>query len=101
MLDEGKITETTAIVLINSVDEAMDLVADEPICDWIGLKLHMNFPKYLRFLQANIFPRKLITYFTVQRLETGCSICAAFLRAHRIARRRLHDFVGNAVLWLV
>lgn len=96
MLDEGRITQTTANLLMQSVDEALDLVSDEPLCDWKGLKANVNFPNYYRFLQTSICPQKLITYFTVERLESACYICAAFLRAHRIARRQLLDFIGDS-----
>lgn len=95
MLDEGRITQTTANILMQSVDEAIDLVSNEPLCDWKGLKENVNFPNYYKFLQNSICPPKLVTYFTVERLESACYICAAFLRAHRIARRQLHDFIGN------
>ena len=84
---------------MRSVDEAMDLVSRQPLCDWKGLKSNVQFPSYYRFLQMSRLPRKLVTYFTVERLESGCYICAAFLRAHRIARRQLHDFLGN--IWYV
>ncbi|XP_058108443.1 sodium/hydrogen exchanger 8-like isoform X1 [Magnolia sinica] len=96
MLDEGRITQTTAILLMQSVDEAIDLVSDETLCDWKGLKAHVRFPSYYRFLQTNFCPQKLVTYFTVGRLESACYICAAFLRAHRIARRQLHEFIGES-----
>ncbi|XP_073024487.1 sodium/hydrogen exchanger 8-like isoform X2 [Primulina eburnea] len=66
MLDEGRITQTIANLLMLSVDEAIDRVSDEALCDW------------------------------KERLESACYICAAFLRAHRIARRQLHDFIGNS-----
>ena len=89
MLEEGRITQATANILLRSVDEAMDLVSGQTLCDWKGLKSNVQFPNYYRL------PRKLVTYFTVKRLESGCYICAAFLRAHRIARRQLHDFLGN------
>lgn len=95
MLDEGRITQTTANLLMQSVDEAMDLVADKSLCDWKGLKDNVHFPNYYKFLQTSICPQKLVTYFTVERLESTCCICAAFLRAHRIARRQLHDFIGD------
>lgn len=94
MLDEGRITQTIANLLMQSVDEAFDQVSHGPLCDWKGLKIHPNFPSYYKFLQSNIFPPKLVTYFTVERLESSCCICAAFLRAHRIARRQLYDFIG-------
>lgn len=95
MLEEGRITQVTANILMRSVDEAMDLVSRQPLCDWKGLLSNVQFPNYYRFLQMSRLPRKLIIYFTVERLESGCYICAAFLRAHRIARRQLHDFLGN------
>lgn len=95
MLEEGRITQTTAILLMQSVDEAMDVVSSEPLSDWKGLKSNVHFPSYYRFLQMSRLPRRLITYFTVERLESACYICAAFLRAHRIARRQLHDFIGK------
>ncbi|KAK4264107.1 hypothetical protein QN277_029441 [Acacia crassicarpa] len=96
MLDEGRIAQATANILMRSVEEAIDLAPLEPLCDWRGLKPNVHFPSYYKFLQTSIFPRKLVTYFTVERLESACCICAAFLRAHRIARRQLHDFIGDS-----
>uniref|UniRef100_A0A2P2LR68 SOS1 n=1 Tax=Rhizophora mucronata TaxID=61149 RepID=A0A2P2LR68_RHIMU len=95
MIDEGRISQRTANILMQSVEEAIDLASHEPLCDWKGLKQHVNFPSYYKFLQSGIFPAKLVTYFTVQRLESACYICAAFLRAHRIAQRQLYDFIGK------
>ncbi|XP_057996548.1 sodium/hydrogen exchanger 8 [Hevea brasiliensis] len=85
MLDEGRITQMTANMLMQSVDEAIDLASIRPLCDWKGLKANVHFPSYYRLLQASICPQKLVTYFIVGRLESACYICAAFLRAHRIA----------------
>nr|AIA08676.1 salt overly sensitive 1 [Triticum aestivum] len=96
MLEEGRITQSTANILMRSVDEAMDLVSSQSLCDWKGLRSNVHFPNYYRFLQMSRLPRRLVTYFTVDRLELGCYICAAFLRAHRIARRQLHDFLGDS-----
>ncbi|KAM0849196.1 hypothetical protein ACQ4PT_053881 [Festuca glaucescens] len=96
MLEEGRITQSTANILMRSVDEAMDLVSGQSLCDWKGLRSNVHFPNYYRFLQMSRLPRRLVTYFTVERLELGCYICAAFLRAHRIARRQLHDFLGDS-----
>lgn len=98
MLDEGRITQSTANILMQSVDEALDFVSDMPLCDWKGLKANVHFPNYYKYFQRSIFPQKLVTYFTVDRLESSCYICAAFLRAHRIARQQLHDFIGNHFL---
>ncbi|KAF5449949.1 hypothetical protein F2P56_030342 [Juglans regia] len=96
MLDEGRITQTTANLLMQSVDEALDLVSHEPLCDWNGLKTNVQFPSYYKLLQVGFIPQKLALYFTVERLESACYICAAFLRAHRIARWQLHDFLGES-----
>ncbi|KAL9457070.1 hypothetical protein AB3S75_006164 [Citrus x aurantiifolia] len=68
MLDEGRTTQTAANILMQSVDEGIDLASNE-LCDWRGLK---------------------------DNLEFACSICAAFLRAHKIARQQLHDFIGDS-----
>ncbi|KAJ8774727.1 hypothetical protein K2173_017173 [Erythroxylum novogranatense] len=98
MIDEGRIMQRTANILMQSVDEAIDLASHEPLRDWKGLKHHVNFPSFYRFLQSSICPQKLVTYFIVQRLESACYICAAFLRAHGIARRQLHDFIGDSFI---
>uniref|UniRef100_A0A1J3FAF8 Sodium/hydrogen exchanger 7 n=1 Tax=Noccaea caerulescens TaxID=107243 RepID=A0A1J3FAF8_NOCCA len=96
MLDEGRISENTANILMQSVDEALDRVSTESLCDWRGLKPHVKFPSYYNFLHSKIIPRKLVTYFAVERLESACYISAAFLRAHTIARQQLYDFLGES-----
>ncbi|XP_050231838.1 sodium/hydrogen exchanger 7-like isoform X2 [Mercurialis annua] len=96
MLDEGRITQMNANLLMQSVDEAIDMASLEPLCDWRGLKDNVHFPSYYRFLHASIVPGKLVTDFIVWRLESACYVCAAFLRAHRIARQQLHDFIGHS-----
>ncbi|XP_047969241.1 LOW QUALITY PROTEIN: sodium/hydrogen exchanger 8-like [Salvia hispanica] len=96
MLDEGRINQTTANLLMRSVDEALDLVSHESLCDWKGLKSYVNIPNHFKFFQSSIISQKLVTYFTVERLESACYICVGFLRAHRIARAKLHDFIGDS-----
>ncbi|KAI4357384.1 hypothetical protein L6164_001336 [Bauhinia variegata] len=96
MLDEGRISQTTANILMQSVEEALDLASQEPLCDWKDLKSNVHFPSYYKFLQRISIPQKLVTYFTVERLESACCICAAFLRAHRIAQQKLLDFIGES-----
>ncbi|KAL8249031.1 hypothetical protein R6Q59_005899 [Mikania micrantha] len=100
MLEEGRITQLTANILMQSVDEAIDLVQSQALCDWNGLKANVHFPNYYKFLQTTRFPRKVVTYFTVERLESACYISAAFLRAHRIARQQLLDFIGDSEIAL-
>ncbi|XP_078441109.1 sodium proton exchanger, putative (NHX7) (SOS1) isoform X3 [Wolffia australiana] len=96
MLEEGRITQGTAILLMQSVDEAMDKVSSDSLCDWKGLKAYVHFPSYYKFLQLSRLPQRVVTYFIVERLESACYICAAFLRAHRIARMKLHEFLGES-----
>ncbi|CAH9078899.1 unnamed protein product, partial [Cuscuta epithymum] len=96
MLNEGRITQNIANILMESVDEALDLVSHVALCDWEGLKTYVNIPNRYKILQTSIVPQKLVTYFTAERLEFACYICAAFLRAHRIARQQLNDFIGDS-----
>lgn len=96
MLDEGRISQTIALLLMRSVDEAMDVVSIETLSDWKGLKSSVHFSRYYKLLQMSRLPGQVITYFSVERLDSACSICAAFLRAHRIARRQLHEFIGDS-----
>ncbi|RWR84945.1 sodium/hydrogen exchanger 8 [Cinnamomum micranthum f. kanehirae] len=41
MIDSGRITQATSTLLIQSIDEAVDLIIDEPLCDWNILKAHV------------------------------------------------------------
>lgn len=94
MLDDGRITQCTANVLMQSVDEALDLVSTNSLSDWRGLEPRVHLPNYYKFLQSKMIPRKLVTHLIVERLESACYISSAFLRAHRIARQQLQDFLG-------
>ncbi|CAH8252330.1 unnamed protein product [Arabidopsis lyrata] len=96
MLDDRRITQCTANVLMQSVDEALDLVSTSSLSDWRGLEPHVHFPNYYKFLQSKMIPRKLVTHLIVERLESACCISFAFLCAHRIARQQLHEFLGNS-----
>ncbi|XP_049403830.1 sodium/hydrogen exchanger 8 [Solanum stenotomum] len=96
MLNEGRVPQTIANLLMQSVEEAIDVVSHESLCDWKGLKSYVNIPNYYKFLQTSFVHRKLITYFTVERLESACYICAGFLRAHRTARQQLNEFIGES-----
>ncbi|KAI4308480.1 hypothetical protein L6164_031554 [Bauhinia variegata] len=94
MLEEGRISRKIANILMRSVDEALDLASHQPLYDWKSLEANVNLPDCYKFIQS-AFPQKLITYFTMERLESACYICAAFLHAHETARRKLHDFIGD------
>ncbi|KAM3324749.1 hypothetical protein P3S67_005901 [Capsicum chacoense] len=96
MLNEGRIPQTVANLLMLSLEEAIDVVSHEPLCDWKGLRSYVHIPNYFKFLQTSFVPRKLVTYFSVERLESACYICAGFLRAHRTARQQLTEFIGES-----
>ncbi|CAN4087562.1 unnamed protein product [Withania somnifera] len=98
MLNEARIPQTIANLLMQSVEEAIDVVSHEPLCDWRGLRSYDNIPSYYKFLQTSFVPRKLVTYFTVERLESACYICAGFLRVHRTARQQLNEFIVGSFL---
>ncbi|KAK9008434.1 hypothetical protein V6N11_075329 [Hibiscus sabdariffa] len=53
MLDEGRISQSTANLLMQYVDEAIDVTAHESLCDWKGLKSNVHFPNYYKFLQTS------------------------------------------------
>lgn len=100
MLEERRITQTAALILMQSVDEALDaVIKNEVLIDWKGLDSHVQFPQYLKHLwlrNSRLVPKKLLNLLVVERLELGCYISAAFLRAHRIARRQLREFIGQS-----
>ncbi|KAK1439485.1 hypothetical protein QVD17_05304 [Tagetes erecta] len=100
MLVDGRIKQSSANILMQSVDGALDLVLVAPLSDWNELKASVYFPNYYKFLQTSWFPQKLVTYLMVERLEFACSVSAAFLRAHRIARQNLHEFIGDSEIAL-
>lgn len=100
MLEEGRVTQTAAMILMQSVDEALDFVMKhETVFDWKGLDPHVRFPWYLRYFRlrnSRFVPKKLLNFLVVEGLELGCYITAAFLRAHRTARRQLREFIGES-----
>lgn len=57
-----------------TVDEAMDSVGSDPLCDWKGLKSCVHFPDYYRFLQVSRFSQRLITVYTAERSESSHAI---------------------------
>ncbi|XP_018724450.2 sodium/hydrogen exchanger 8 isoform X3 [Eucalyptus grandis] len=96
MLDDGWVTQITAYLLMGSVDNAMDLVSREPLCDWKGLKVHIDFRNDYRCFGIRIFPQKMVNYLTLKKLKFACSACSAFLQAHKIARRKIHEYMGES-----
>ncbi|XP_031387662.1 sodium/hydrogen exchanger 7-like isoform X2 [Punica granatum] len=95
MLDDGSLSGVPASFLMSSVDEATDAVPQEPLCDWRSLKVFIDFRTCDKVFNMGIFPRWLVTFLAMKRLQFACYICVAFLRAHRSARRKLGDFMGE------
>ncbi|CAN1218006.1 Sodium/hydrogen exchanger 7 [Linum perenne] len=96
MLEMGRIVYTTANILIKSADEAKELAANEPLCDWKRLQELVHFPSYYKVLQAKFWPEKLVTCIAIEMLGPACYICAAFLCAHRVAQQKLRDRFGDS-----
>lgn len=70
--------------------------------DWEGLRPHIHFPGYLKYFSwrsTSVLPRRASTYFLIQQLELACYIAAAFLRAHRMTRNHLRDFIGTSLVF--
>ncbi|KAH7430443.1 hypothetical protein KP509_09G099400 [Ceratopteris richardii] len=100
MVEEGRVTQTAALILMQSVDEALDAaMKNKGLADWKGLRPHVQFPTYLKHLRlrnSSIIPRKLLNFLVAERIEFGCIISAAYLRAHRSARCQLREFIGES-----
>lgn len=93
MLKERRVTQTAAIILMDSVKEALG--KHEILADWSGLNAYVQFPSYLKWLRTSrILPKKISNILLIELLEFGCCVSAAFLRAHRIARRQLRASMG-------
>jgi hypothetical protein len=71
MLDEGRITQTTANLLMQSVDEALDLVSHESLCDWKGLKANVHFPSYYRLKGWNLHVTFVLHFFVPIESHNG------------------------------
>lgn len=66
--------------------------------DWEGLRHYVRFPRYLKYLpwrSSSFLHQKVATFLLVEQLELACYISAAFLRAHRMTRHHLREFIGN------
>eukprot|EP01018_Ginkgo_biloba_P011055 Gb_40245 [translate_table: standard] len=94
MLEEERITQPAAILLMQSINEALDLaLSQKTLLDWKGPSAHVCFPTYARYPHLRFVPEKLMSFLIVKRLELDCYICAAFLWVHRITRSQLLDFI--------
>lgn len=96
MVGERKMTQTAFSLLMQSIDEAIDMVdSDNRLLDWQRLEAPVKFPHQFLCLQIEHLPQKLARLVTVAKLRVAYDICAAFIRAHRIARRQLRNFIGD------
>ncbi|XP_056165022.1 sodium/hydrogen exchanger 8-like isoform X1 [Syzygium oleosum] len=96
MLDDGWLTQITAYFLMGSVDDAMDSVSREPLCDWKCLKVQIDFRNDYKCFGIGIFPQKLVNYLTIEKLKFAYYTCSAFLQAHKIARRKIREYMGES-----
>nr|GEX58850.1 putative plasma membrane Na(+) /H(+) antiporter [Tanacetum cinerariifolium] len=96
MLEEGRINQYAANILIQSIDGALDLVSAEPLCDWNGLKSDVQFPKSSQ-VSANmhIFPKACDLHLSA-KLKQGlgsttreCSSLMSWPERHS-TKSRLH-----------
>ena len=66
--------------------------------DWEGLRPYVRFPCYLKYLpwrSSSFLHQKVATFLLVEQLELACYISAAFLRAHRMTRHHIREFIGS------
>ncbi|XP_069153169.1 sodium/hydrogen exchanger 8-like isoform X3 [Solanum lycopersicum] len=93
--NEGRITESSISVLMESIDEAIDL-ATQGLHDWNYISTHLKFPGYYRFFSTSVCPPRLTRWLVLKKLQDSCHICSAFIHAHRIARQLLLDYTGKS-----
>ena len=93
--NEGRITESSISVLMESIDEAIDL-ATQGLHDWNYSSTHLKFPGYYRFFSTSVCPPRLTRWLVLKKLQDSCHICSAFIHAHRIARQLLLDYTGKS-----
>lgn len=99
MLEESRITQTAALLLMQAVAESIDVATRHQKLDvWCGVEPHVSLPTYLKFMRKYFswLPDRFFSWLTVGRLELATSMAAAFLRAQRHARKQLKDFMGTS-----
>jgi len=93
--NEGRITESSISVLMESIDEAIDLTT-QGLHDWNYISTRLKFPGYYKFFSTSVCPPRLTRWCVLKKLQDSCHICSAFIHAHRIARQLLLDYTGKS-----
>jgi hypothetical protein len=87
LLDQDRLSQYEAILLIQSVDRGLD--DETELGDWDELKPYVKLPTWLKWIQRGLSGRmsnSLVNSLVVGSLERGCSMAAGYLRAHQQAR---------------
>ncbi|CAI5944210.1 unnamed protein product [Closterium sp. NIES-64] len=100
MLEEGRVNQTAAMLLMQAVAEAVDLTTQQRrLLLWKALEPHVCMPRYLRLFHRRLrrlLPQRALNWVTVDRLELAASMSAAYIRALRHARQQLRDFLKDS-----
>ncbi|CAI5478764.1 unnamed protein product [Closterium sp. Yama58-4] len=100
MLEEGRVNQTAAMLLMQAVAEAVDLTTQQRrLLLWKALEPHVRMPRYLRLIHRRLrklLPQRVLNWVTVDRLELAASMSAAYIRALRHARQQLRDFLKDS-----
>ncbi|PHU17102.1 Sodium/hydrogen exchanger 7 [Capsicum chinense] len=92
--NEGRITESTISVLMESIEEAIDL-ANWGLHDWNYISTRLKFAGYYKFFSTRVCPPWLPRWLHLKKLQDSCHTCSAFIHSHRIARQLLLDYTGD------
>ncbi|PHT53160.1 hypothetical protein CQW23_07622 [Capsicum baccatum] len=92
--NEGRITESTISVLMESIEEAIDL-ANWGLHDWNYISTRLKFTGYYKFFSTRVCPPWLPRWLHLKKLQDSCHTCPAFIHSHRIARQLLLDYTGD------
>ncbi|CAI7743662.1 unnamed protein product [Closterium sp. NIES-54] len=100
MLEEGRVNQTAAMLLMQAVAEAVDLTTEQHrLCLWAAMRPHVRMPRFFRALHRSlrpILPQRALNWVTVDRLELAASMSAAYIRALRQTRQQLREFLKDS-----
>ncbi|CAI5527564.1 unnamed protein product [Closterium sp. Naga37s-1] len=100
MLEEGRVNQTAAMLLMQAVAEAVDLTTERHrLCLWAAMRPHVRMPRFFRALHRSlrpILPQRALNWVTVDRLELAASMSAAYIRALRQTRQQLREFLKDS-----
>ncbi|CAI5517513.1 unnamed protein product [Closterium sp. Naga37s-1] len=100
MLEEGRVNQTAAMLLMQAVAEAVDLTSEQHrLCLWAAMRPHVRMPRFFRALHRSlrpILPQRALNWVTVDRLELAASMSAAYIRALRQTRQQLREFLKDS-----